>query len=114
MKVWLALIVLWTAAVPAIAQTDSDPSGTGTSHGFTVSNGDTVKFGKQRVRLFGIYAPEKGQLAMMATGITVRWRPRLLSPSSLAARCRVARPTMTTRITDRSRIALLAKTTSRR
>jgi endonuclease YncB( thermonuclease family) len=60
-KVWLALIVLWTAAVPAFAQTDSDTSGTGTSHGFAVSDGDTVKFGKQRVRLFGIDAPEKGQ-----------------------------------------------------
>jgi hypothetical protein len=49
-KVWLALIVLWTAAVPALAQTDSDTSGTGTSHGFAVSDGDTVKFGKQLVR----------------------------------------------------------------
>jgi endonuclease YncB( thermonuclease family) len=58
-KVWLALIVLWTAAVPAFAQTDSD--GTGTPHGFAVSDGDTVKFGRQRVRLFGIDAPEKLQ-----------------------------------------------------
>lgn len=56
---WLTLIVLWTAAVPAFAQTDID--GTGTSHGFAVSDGDTVKFGKQRVRLFGIDAPEKVQ-----------------------------------------------------
>jgi len=60
-KLWLALIVLWTAAVPAFAQTDSDTNGTGTSHGFSVSDGDTVKFGRQRVRLFGIDAPEKGQ-----------------------------------------------------
>jgi endonuclease YncB( thermonuclease family) len=60
-KVWLALIVLWTAAVPALAQTDSDTGGTGTSHGFAVADGDTVKFGRQRVRLFGIDAPEKGQ-----------------------------------------------------
>jgi endonuclease YncB( thermonuclease family) len=62
-KVWLALIVLWTAAVPAFAQTqtDSDTNGTGASHGFAVSDGDTVRFGKQRVRLFGIDAPEKGQ-----------------------------------------------------
>jgi endonuclease YncB( thermonuclease family) len=60
-KVWLALIVFWTAAVSAFAQTDSDTNGTGTSHGFGVSDGDTVKFGKQRVRLFGIDAPEKGQ-----------------------------------------------------
>jgi endonuclease YncB( thermonuclease family) len=62
-KVWLALIVLWTAAVPVFAQTqtDSDTNGTGASHGFAVSDGDTVRFGKQRVRLFGIDAPEKGQ-----------------------------------------------------
>src|SRR6202171_6478423 len=60
-KVWLALIVLWTAAVPAFAQTDSDIGGAGTSHGFAVSDGDTVKFGKQRIRLFGIDAPEKTQ-----------------------------------------------------
>ena len=57
----LAPIVLLTAAVPAFAQTDSDTSGIGISHGFAVSDGDTVKFGKQRVRLFGIDAPEKGQ-----------------------------------------------------
>jgi endonuclease YncB( thermonuclease family) len=61
LKVWLALIVLWAAAVPAFAQTDSDTKGTGTSHGFAVSDGDTVKFGRQRIRLFGIDAPEKAQ-----------------------------------------------------
>ena len=61
LKFWLALIALWTAAMPAIAQTDSDTNGTGTSHGFAASDGDTVKFGRQRVRLFGIDAPEKGQ-----------------------------------------------------
>jgi len=54
-------IAMWAAAVPAFAQTDSDTNGTGTSHGFAVSDGDTVKFGRQRVRLFGIDAPEKGQ-----------------------------------------------------
>ena len=60
-KVWLALIALWIPAAPAFAQADSDINGTGTSHGFSVSDGDTVKFGRQRVRLFGIDAPEKGQ-----------------------------------------------------
>jgi endonuclease YncB( thermonuclease family) len=60
-KAWLALIVPWIATVPAFAQTDADTNGTGMSHGFAVSDGDTVKFGRQRVRLFGIDAPEKGQ-----------------------------------------------------
>jgi len=60
-KAWLALIVPWIAIVPAFAQTDADTNGTGMSHGFAVSDGDTVKFGRQRVRLFGIDAPEKGQ-----------------------------------------------------
>ena len=52
-RLWSTLIVLWTAAVPAFAQTDSDTNGTGTSHGFAVSDGDTVKFGRQLVRLSG-------------------------------------------------------------
>jgi len=55
-KAWLALIVPWIAIVPAFAQTDADTNGTGMSHGFAVSDGDTVKFGRQRVRLFGIDA----------------------------------------------------------
>src|SRR4029077_825251 len=60
-RIWLALIVLWAAAVPAFAQTDSDINGNRTPHGFAVSDGDTVKFGKQLIRLFGIDAPEKLQ-----------------------------------------------------
>jgi hypothetical protein len=60
-KVWLALIILWTEAVPAFAETDSGTNGTGISYGFAVLDGDTVKFGRQRVRLFGADAPEKGQ-----------------------------------------------------
>ena len=61
MKAWLTLIVLWAAAAPAFAQTDSDINGKRSSHGFAVSDGDTVKFGKQLIRLFGIDAPEKLQ-----------------------------------------------------
>jgi hypothetical protein len=112
-KVWLALIVLWTAAVPAFAQTDSDTNGTGTSHGFAVSDGDTVKFGRQRIGLFGI-DPKKDNPAMTATDIPVRWRQRLSSPSSPAAQSGVTRSIMTTRITVRSRSALPATTTFRR
>ena len=61
MKASVALIVLWSAAVPAFAQTDSDINGKRTSHGFAVSDGDTVKFGRQLISLFGIDAPEKLQ-----------------------------------------------------
>jgi hypothetical protein len=68
-------------------------------HGFAVSDGDTVKFGKQLIRLFGIDAPEKFQLATTANGFRDRWRRRLLSLSAPAARCRVTKWTMTTRIT---------------
>jgi endonuclease YncB( thermonuclease family) len=57
-KDWLALIVLLAAASPTLAQTID---GTGTAHGFAVSDGDTVKFGKQLIRLFGIDAPERLQ-----------------------------------------------------
>ena len=39
-KKWLALVVLWAGAVPALAQTNSHTNGTGISHGFAVSDGD--------------------------------------------------------------------------
>jgi endonuclease YncB( thermonuclease family) len=54
-------------------------------HGFSVSDGDTVKFGKQRIRLFGIDAPEKAQHCDDASGTPVRWRRRLSSTSLPAA-----------------------------
>jgi endonuclease YncB( thermonuclease family) len=53
------LAITISAACSANAQTGID--GTGTSHGFAVSEGDTVKFGRQRVRMFGIDAPEQAQ-----------------------------------------------------
>ena len=114
MKFWLALIVLLIAAAPAFAQTDSDTNGTESSHGFAVSDGNTVKFGRQRVRLFGIDAPEKGQPCDDG-----HWYPGPLATKALvafllAAQCRVTRSTMTARITARSRPALLARTTPRR
>jgi hypothetical protein len=37
-KVCLVLMAVWTAAVPAFAQTDTDIGGTGASHGFAVSD----------------------------------------------------------------------------
>jgi endonuclease YncB( thermonuclease family) len=48
-------------AVPALAQTDNDTIRTSARPRFQVVDGDTVKFGPQLVRLFGIDAPEKGQ-----------------------------------------------------
>jgi endonuclease YncB( thermonuclease family) len=43
----MALVLLAAATAPVAAQ--------------TVTDGDTIKFGAQRVRLFGIDAPEKRQ-----------------------------------------------------
>jgi endonuclease YncB( thermonuclease family) len=53
----LAIAIL--LATPAVAQTVGGVPFS--AHGFAVSEGDTVKFGKQIVRLFGIDAPEKRQ-----------------------------------------------------
>jgi endonuclease YncB( thermonuclease family) len=93
-KIWLALIVLWTAA---------------SSHGFAVSDGDTVKFGKQLVRLFGIDAPEKGQPCDDG-----HWYPGPLATKALVKF--IAGPPvschqsiMTARTTVPSRFALLAR-----
>ena len=59
-KVGLSVALLaMMAGGPAAAQSGSD--GTGVVHGFSVTDGDTVKFGGQTVRLFGIDAPEKAQ-----------------------------------------------------
>ena len=52
--------------------------GTGTTHGFAVTDGDTVKFGRQRVRMFGIDAPEKGQ-----TCDGGKWHPGPLATAAL-------------------------------
>ena len=89
-------------------------NGTGTLHGFAVSDGDTVKFGKQRVRLFGIDAPEKLQPCDGG-----HWYPGPLATKALVAfiagvPCRVTRSIMTTRTTAQSLSALPARTTSRR
>jgi endonuclease YncB( thermonuclease family) len=54
---YLLLVVLTMLAGPALAE---QPFPAGKSS-FSVSDGDTVKYGKQLVRMFGIDAPEKGQ-----------------------------------------------------
>lgn len=53
----LAVIV----ALPARAETDDDTVVRPRKPRFQIVDGDTVKFGPQLVRLFGIDAPEKGQ-----------------------------------------------------
>ena len=57
----LLLTLLW--ALPAAAQStsDSDVTTEPPRPRFQVINGDTVKFGPQLVRLFGIDAPDTGQ-----------------------------------------------------
>jgi endonuclease YncB( thermonuclease family) len=54
--------------------------GAETSHGFVVSDGDTVKFGKQRVCLSGIDAPEKAQPCDDG-----KWYPGPLATKALVA-----------------------------
>jgi len=58
--------------------TDSDTTTAAPKPRFQVIDGDTVKFGSQLVRLFGIDAPEKGQ-----TCDDGAWRPGPLATQAL-------------------------------
>jgi hypothetical protein len=71
----LALCVVGLMSSTAGSQTID---GTGAEHGFAVSDGDTVRFGRQAVRLFGIDAPEKGQACDAG-----RWFPGPLATKAL-------------------------------
>ena len=73
----LAAIVI-VSALPAGAQTDNDTVRTSSRPRFQVIDGDTVKFGPQLVRLFGIDAPEKGQ-----TCDDGHWHPGPLAKKAL-------------------------------
>lgn len=55
LRLSLAVGLLLFLALPASAQTF-----TTAREGFSVSDGDTVRYGKQLIRMFGIDAPEKG------------------------------------------------------
>jgi endonuclease YncB( thermonuclease family) len=68
------ILALSLLAVPASAE-DGIPVG---RKGFSVSDGDTVKYGRQLVRMFGIDAPEKGQ-----TCDDGRWLPGPLATEAL-------------------------------
>jgi endonuclease YncB( thermonuclease family) len=71
---WCALFLL--LVLPAVAQTLED--GTGVSHGFAVVDGDTVRFGRTRLHLFGIDAPKSGQACDNGT-----WHPAALAKKAL-------------------------------
>ncbi len=58
---WRLSLLTLIVAFPAGAQTDNDTIVRPSKPRFQVVDGDTVKFGPQLVRLFGIDAPEKGQ-----------------------------------------------------
>jgi len=58
---WRLGLLTLIVAFPAGAQTDNDTIVRPSKPRFQVIDGDTVKFGPQLVRLFGIDAPEKGQ-----------------------------------------------------
>ena len=78
-KVGLALILLWAAAAGRHLRRQT-PISTANEprHGFAVSDGDTVKFGRQLIRLFGIDAP--GKLQPCDDG---KWFPEPLATEAL-------------------------------
>ena len=57
----LLLTLLWALPASAQSASDSDITTEPPKPRFQVINGDTVTFGPQLVRLFGIDAPDKGQ-----------------------------------------------------
>ena len=74
---WLSLLGFALAST-AGAQTDNDTVRSSTRPRFQVIDGNTVKFGPQLVRLFGIDAPEKGQ-----TCDNGKWFPGPLATKAL-------------------------------
>lgn len=60
-EMWLLLPLALLLALSAGAQTEDDTVRTSASARFQVIDGDTLKFGPQLVRLFGIDAPERNQ-----------------------------------------------------
>jgi hypothetical protein len=74
---WLSLLGVVLAST-ADAQTDNDTVRSSTKPRFQVVDGDTMKFGPQLVRLFGIDAPEKGQTCDKG-----KWLPGPLATKAL-------------------------------
>jgi endonuclease YncB( thermonuclease family) len=76
---WRIGLVVFTLTFPASAQTDNDTIRLSSKPRFQIVDGDTVRFGSQLVRLFGIDAPEKGQ-----TCDDGQWQPGPLAKQALA------------------------------
>jgi endonuclease YncB( thermonuclease family) len=75
---WRFGLLAFFAAFPASAQPDNDTLPPSSKPRFQVVDGDTVKFGPQLVRLFGIDAPKKGQ-----TCDDGQWHPAPLAKKAL-------------------------------
>jgi endonuclease YncB( thermonuclease family) len=75
---WRLCLLALLLAMPASAQTDNDTVRSASKPRFQIVDGDTVRFGSQIVRLFGIEAPEKGQ-----TCDDGRWHPGPLAKKAL-------------------------------
>ena len=86
-KAWRTLALALLLAVSAIgpASTQQDTAGVA-----SVIDGDTIEIHGQRIRLFGIDAPEGGQLCVRPNG--ERWR--CAQQSSLALANRIGRATV--------------------
>ena len=75
---WVLVLLALIVASPATAETDNDTVVRSAKPRFQIVDGDTVKFGPQLVRLFGIDAPEKGQ-----TCDDGQWHPGPLAKKAL-------------------------------
>ena len=75
---WFLFLLALIVSSPATAETDNDTVVRSAKPRFQIVDGDTVKFGPQLVRLFGIDAPEKGQ-----TCDDGQWHPGPLAKKAL-------------------------------
>ena len=71
-----AVLALLLGCRAAAAQPVED--GSGVPHGFAVASGDSVKFGRQVIHLYGIEAPVRGQLCDNG-----KWNPAPLATKAL-------------------------------
>lgn len=78
MGIWRVGFLVLIAIFPANAQTDNDTAKSSAKPRFQVVDGNTVKFGPQLVRLFGIAAPGRDQ-----TCDDGQWHPAPLAKKAL-------------------------------